>query len=61
MKIMVKDKLDVIIKEKIALKVSAVNECDLCYISHKKKLEMLGCTVETEREKAVLQFAELEL
>ncbi len=59
--IMMNGKLDPILKEKIALKVSATNECNPCYISHKKKLEMLGRSEseENERERVALQFAEL--
>jgi len=59
--IMAKGKLDPILKEKIALKVSAVNECNPCYLSHRKKLEILGCLEgkETEKERVALRFAEI--
>ncbi len=59
--IMLNGRLDPILKEKIALRVSAVNECNPCYRSHKRKLEMLGCPEdgESELENAALRFAEI--
>ncbi len=59
--IMVNGKIDPILKEKIAIKVSTVNECNPCYISHKKKLEMSGRSEnwENEKERVALRFAEL--
>ncbi len=59
--IMANGKLDPILKEKIAVKVSTVNECNPCYVSHKRKLEMSGRSENAEDEKgsAALRFAEL--
>ena len=58
--IMKKGVLDPILKEKIALRVSAVNSCEPCLLSHKKKLELLNvdCDAKDEYEATVLEFAE---
>ncbi|AAB91257.1 conserved hypothetical protein [Archaeoglobus fulgidus DSM 4304] len=57
--IMAEGKLNPILKEKIALAVSKVNYCNPCLISHSRKLEMMGESIEplNEREKAALSFA----
>ncbi len=53
-------KIDPVLKEKIALKVSEINECSPCYVSHKRKLEVLNASesAESEREKVALDFVE---
>ncbi len=58
--IMKKGKVESVLKEKIALKVSEVNSCNPCYVSHKRKLEALGGReeAENEREKVLLEFVE---
>ncbi|MBO8180570.1 MAG: carboxymuconolactone decarboxylase family protein [Archaeoglobus sp.] len=58
---MMNGKLDSILKEKIAIKVSTVNECNPCYVSHKMKLEISGRSenAKDEKERAALRFAEL--
>lgn len=57
--LMAEGKVNSILKEKIALAVSRVNECNPCYMSHSKKLEMLKVTPEAENEKegAAIEFA----
>ena len=58
--IMKKGRVESVLKEKIALKVSEVNSCNPCSVSHKRKLEALGCReeAENEREKVLLEFVE---
>ncbi|ADC64511.1 alkylhydroperoxidase like protein, AhpD family [Ferroglobus placidus DSM 10642] len=58
--IMKKGRVERVLKEKIALKVSEVNDCNPCYVSHKRKLEALGGRedAEDEREKVLLEFVE---
>ncbi len=57
--IMASEKLESVLKEKIALAVSRVNDCNPCLISHSKKLEMLGEDIEpaNERERVATSFA----
>ncbi len=54
--IMKKGKLDPTLKEKIAVKVSEVNQCEACYTIHKSKLKTTE--PENEFEEKILEFAE---
>lgn len=58
--IMKKGNVESVLKEKIALKVSEINDCNPCYVSHKRKLETLGGReeAENERERVLLEFVE---
>ena len=56
--IMKKGSLDPKLKEMIAVKVSAANECNPCYTIHMKKLGDVNFEECDEKTKAALKFAE---
>ena len=55
--VMKEGKLSPILKEKIALKVSEINNCMPCYVSHRKKLE--NPDPENDLEELALDFVEV--
>jgi len=57
--LMAEGRVSSILKEKIALAVSKANECNPCYLSHSRKLEMLKVTpkAENEKERAAIKLA----